>query len=353
MLCPHCGADNSDEARFCAACGAQLYSQTMAPAGPPEARPYAPLRTSGLAVASLILGVLAFLTCGATAIPGLILGIIAAVKINANRDRLTGQGFAVAGIAVSGTAIFLIPVMAAILFPVFAKAREAARRSTCQTNMKQLSQALKMYCDDYDGTLPSSVLVNGNLGDVADYQTFGCKLCADGKFEGPGVRKVTWSQVLYDSLRNKDGMWCPSDPTDHNPAGNPTVSYWYKYAMDRAWAPPINARKKTDYGYESDQIVFFEHADWHYGGREGLRIGSQVNASFMDTHVEKIAIGRSGPPEPVNTPAGATGPYEPFYYNFYTDPNGGEHDYSESGPLPVSVSTGVCVDPRSNYDSFY
>jgi prepilin-type processing-associated H-X9-DG protein len=51
--------------------------------------------------------------------------------------------------------IAIIAILAAILFPVFAKAREAARKSSCQSNMKQLASAVLMYKQDYDETFPA------------------------------------------------------------------------------------------------------------------------------------------------------------------------------------------------------
>src|SRR4051812_31316657 len=47
--------------------------------------------------------------------------------------------------------IAIMAILAAILFPVFAKAREAARAASCRSNLKQLGTALAMYRDDYDG----------------------------------------------------------------------------------------------------------------------------------------------------------------------------------------------------------
>ena len=57
--------------------------------------------------------------------------------------------------------IAIIAILAGILFPVFAQAREAARKASCQSNLKQLGTALMMYQQDYDermfasGMLPS------------------------------------------------------------------------------------------------------------------------------------------------------------------------------------------------------
>jgi prepilin-type N-terminal cleavage/methylation domain-containing protein/prepilin-type processing-associated H-X9-DG protein len=50
--------------------------------------------------------------------------------------------------------IAIIAILAAILFPVFAQAREKARQSACLSNMKQVGLALTMYAEDHDDTLP-------------------------------------------------------------------------------------------------------------------------------------------------------------------------------------------------------
>jgi prepilin-type N-terminal cleavage/methylation domain-containing protein/prepilin-type processing-associated H-X9-DG protein len=50
--------------------------------------------------------------------------------------------------------IAIIAVLAAILFPVFSRARESARRTTCASNLRQLGLALPMYAADYDGLIP-------------------------------------------------------------------------------------------------------------------------------------------------------------------------------------------------------
>jgi prepilin-type N-terminal cleavage/methylation domain-containing protein/prepilin-type processing-associated H-X9-DG protein len=51
--------------------------------------------------------------------------------------------------------IAIIAILAAILFPVFAQARESARKASCQSNLKQLSTAVLMYKQDFDETFPS------------------------------------------------------------------------------------------------------------------------------------------------------------------------------------------------------
>src|SRR3954447_14532228 len=49
--------------------------------------------------------------------------------------------------------IAIIAILAAILFPVFARARDAARKTTCTSNIKQLGTAILMYAQDYDECL--------------------------------------------------------------------------------------------------------------------------------------------------------------------------------------------------------
>src|SRR5947208_2216088 len=50
--------------------------------------------------------------------------------------------------------IAIIAILAAILFPVFAQAREAARQTSCASNMRQMSLALRMYSQDNDENFP-------------------------------------------------------------------------------------------------------------------------------------------------------------------------------------------------------
>lgn len=58
--------------------------------------------------------------------------------------------------------IAIIAILASILFPVFARARESARRASCTSNLKQISLGIMMYAQDYDGTYVSSRLGGNN-----------------------------------------------------------------------------------------------------------------------------------------------------------------------------------------------
>ena len=60
--------------------------------------------------------------------------------------------------------IAIIAILAAILFPVFARAREKARQANCLSNVKQLSLAVGMYVSDYDETFPLTPWAGGHCG---------------------------------------------------------------------------------------------------------------------------------------------------------------------------------------------
>ncbi len=60
--------------------------------------------------------------------------------------------------------IAIIAILAAILFPVFAKAREKARQSACTSNLKQLSLGILMYAQDYDERYPMMFSYDGGSG---------------------------------------------------------------------------------------------------------------------------------------------------------------------------------------------
>lgn len=134
---------------FAAPMGGGTSAAGSAPAGPPQ--------TCGLAGWSLGLGISAFL-CGVTAIPGLILGIIALNKIKESAGRLGGRGLAVGGIVTSAIALLLVPVafMAAMLLPALGKAKSKAQMINCVNNMKQLGLAVRIHSGDNNDTYPAA-----------------------------------------------------------------------------------------------------------------------------------------------------------------------------------------------------
>ena len=107
----------------------------------------APAPASGLAISSLVLGILGLFTCGFTAVIGLVLGIVALVRIDRSKGQLGGKGMAVAGMIVSGAFLLLLPFLAAMFIPALAHAKQRALTIHCLSNVRQLDLALAMYAD--------------------------------------------------------------------------------------------------------------------------------------------------------------------------------------------------------------
>jgi prepilin-type N-terminal cleavage/methylation domain-containing protein/prepilin-type processing-associated H-X9-DG protein len=99
--------------------------------------------------------------------------------------------------------IAIIGILAAILLPALARAREAARRASCANNLKQWGLVFKMYANEWDGRFPPCAW------DQADYDTL-----ASEPFE-PGIGACPWGPAIYpEYLADMNIYWCPSDPDD-------------------------------------------------------------------------------------------------------------------------------------------
>ena len=100
-------------------------------------------RTSGKAIASLILSLFSVFLCGIPGIIALILGIIGLADIRASQGRLKGSGFATSGIVIAaiGFVVMLLALPVLLLLPAINAAREAARRNGCLSNVRQLALA--------------------------------------------------------------------------------------------------------------------------------------------------------------------------------------------------------------------
>lgn len=180
----------------------------------PPAMSSAPAKTSGLAIASLVLGLLGTCTMGLTALIGLILGIIAVLKIDKSGGRLSGKGLAIGGICVSGAMLLFIPIQAAILLPALAKAKAKAQTVNCVNNLKQLALGVRMYANDKDGVYPSSAAwCDAIQSYVGSSKVFQCpsdrsgRRCAytfNAKLSGLREEDVSPQTVL---LFESDGGW--------------------------------------------------------------------------------------------------------------------------------------------------
>ena len=86
--------------------------------------------------------------------------------------------------------IAIIALLAAILFPVFAQVRENARRSSCQSNLKQIGLGLLQYLQDYDEVLPSP--------------TFGTTAKHSESF-------YRWQDAIYPYVHSTQIFRCPAE----------------------------------------------------------------------------------------------------------------------------------------------
>ncbi len=99
--------------------------------------------------------------------------------------------------------IAIIAILAAILFPVFAKAREKARTASCQSNLKQLALAATMYAQDYDETMAP---IGHNVG---------------------GTVNAWWYDMVAPYTKNTQVFYCPSYKTGYGVGYNAQISsYW-------------------------------------------------------------------------------------------------------------------------------
>jgi prepilin-type N-terminal cleavage/methylation domain-containing protein/prepilin-type processing-associated H-X9-DG protein len=110
--------------------------------------------------------------------------------------------------------IAIIAVLAAILFPVFARARENARRASCQSNLKQIGLAVVQYTQDYDEKYPMH-----NPDDPIGYNAI--------VWDYATSTRLNWNDAIQPYLKNWQIYRCPSAPKNstYPPNGNSSSSY--------------------------------------------------------------------------------------------------------------------------------
>jgi len=117
--------------------------------------------------------------------------------------------------------IAIIAILAAILFPVFSRARENARKTACLSNLRQIGTALMMYCQDWDERFPPAWLCDPH------YAT------GRGSF-------VAWFPALGPYVKNQQVFECPS--TNGDKYSEIFMGYW--------WIPPDwRGTIRHSYGY--------------------------------------------------------------------------------------------------------
>lgn len=122
--------------------------------------------------------------------------------------------------------IAIIAILAAILFPVFAQARERARAISCTSNLKQIGTATMMYLQDYDETYPC-----GWGGPSLEAQQCMWRICLQ-----PYIQRYGNPADPYNSNGNFGVLLCPSQPGDPQSFGPTSYGYNSFGGFTRGWA---------------------------------------------------------------------------------------------------------------------
>jgi len=148
--------------------------------------------------------------------------------------------------------IAIIAILASILFPVFARAREKARESSCMSNQKQIGLAIHMYASDYDDLMP----IANSKPAVAD----------DGP---PGLR-----DVILPYCKNTQIFRCPSDKDLYWQNQGTSYDYGSEGFAFVAWS--IDAPYDRE---PSKQMILYDFVPtWHTKGYIALYADGHVKA---------------------------------------------------------------------------
>jgi prepilin-type N-terminal cleavage/methylation domain-containing protein len=218
--------------------------------------------------------------------------------------------------------IAIIAILAAILFPVFAKAREQARSISCVSNVKELGLAFQMYLGDYDGVFPGlyyqaasavgdtvAEIYTGHVPPANQAQVDYVTNCSARAQLDPYIK----SQAVWKCPSDSGDVWGP-DTTNAFAVGQRWTSYhyrlWYSINLWPTWgngptAPAINEQYLPD---PAKSFVFSEFVPFHdmrtaSEGMTGWNWPSDVkeNYVFADGHAKTYPVSKVM----LNNPAGS------------------------------------------------
>ena len=131
--------------------------------------------------------------------------------------------------------IAIIAILAAILFPVFQKVRENARRASCQSNMKQIALSVTQYTQDYDEKFP-----NGNAN-----------------YNGQGIG---WAGEVYPYIKSVGVFKCPDDSTSPATAAGPRggIRQPCSYALNHNITATSGTGNLSQMNAPANTIMLFE-----------------------------------------------------------------------------------------------
>jgi prepilin-type N-terminal cleavage/methylation domain-containing protein len=215
----------------------------------------------------------------------------------ASLDNVRKRGFTLVELL---TVIAIIAILASLLFPVFARAKAAAKQTQCISNLKQVGDSIAMYMSDYDGIFPHAV-------DASDkYDTQIWAQFPDYQAQIPSMPFL--QDVLQPYLHSYGVFHCPSDTgtsilDSHFP--DPFISspsMFQTFGSSYFFRTEIAFRAYSDSSFQlpaQTNVLFDGAGHWHGDGR-GLRSdddtetvlellhGYRYNCLFGDMHVKSL-----------------------------------------------------------------
>jgi len=201
--------------------------------------------------------------------------------------------------------IAIIAILAAILFPVFARAREKARQTSCISNLKQLALGLLMYAQDYDNKFPGQNMAHYPGGPT----TYANDACC--------VERNIWFEVTQPYIKNRQIGRCPSH--DDTWPGRPATIYGpggvQHYKFKHAVCSRGDGVKDSQFAWPAQQLMLREYRAAHNDNACcGCSASSQYNCAFFDGHAKVVRAG-----DTLQSKFGAA-PWDPHWF---VDPNTG------------------------------
>jgi prepilin-type N-terminal cleavage/methylation domain-containing protein/prepilin-type processing-associated H-X9-DG protein len=163
--------------------------------------------------------------------------------------------------------IAIIAILAAILFPVFAQAKEAAKKVACLSNLKQIGTAVALYSGDSDDALPNAVFgpaMADSPGGWMFYRTFPANQAARGE----GFLPAQGS--LFPYVKSTDIFVCPTDSEARNSGNSYALNACTTRIESLGWSV---GRVATSVQSPASMVLFAEEV-WDDEGGE-------ADASFL------------------------------------------------------------------------
>jgi prepilin-type N-terminal cleavage/methylation domain-containing protein/prepilin-type processing-associated H-X9-DG protein len=163
--------------------------------------------------------------------------------------------------------IAIIAILAAILFPVFAQAKEAAKKTTCISNLKQIGTAMFLYAGDQDDTLPNATftpLGAGREGGWMYYENFPAN---EATHIGDGF--VPKKGSIYPYVKSEEVFICPSDAQARLSRNSYGINGCLLNTVELGWATgkPMTAMNSA--------------ANWVLFAEEVMDTGDDTDPSFL------------------------------------------------------------------------